>query len=139
MSDYNRRDLIVPLHPANPVARQSIGWPTAAMYGTGKENRRSARVGIRGAFAAVFGGHSWGIRGHSRAFARIMPLCGCHRLHANIMISLLFYSQLPLPASHRVRDIKTQKSCRAYLLYNINRENRPWGRSGGQCMAARAS
>ena len=66
MSDYNRRDLIVPLHPANPVARQSIGWPTAAMYGTGKENWLSARVGIRGAFAAVFGGHSWGIRGHSR-------------------------------------------------------------------------
>ena len=58
MSDYNRRHLIVPLHPANPVARQSIGWPTAAMYGTGKENWLSARVGIRGAFA--------GIRGHSR-------------------------------------------------------------------------
>ena len=90
MSDYNRRDLIVPLHPANPVARQSIGWPTAAMYGTGKENWLSARVGIRGAFAAVFGGHSWGIRGHSRAFARLMPLCGCHRLLAKIMISLMF-------------------------------------------------
>ena len=139
MSDYNCRDHIVPLPPANPVAHQSIGRPTAAMYGTGKENWLSARVGIRGAFAAVFGGHSWGIRGHSRAFARLMPLCGCHRLHANIMISLLFYSQLPLPASHRVRHIKTQNSCRADLLYNINRENRHWVRSGGQCMAARAS
>ena len=139
MSDYNRSHLIVPLHPANPVARQSIGWPTAAMYGTGKENWLSARVGIRGAFAAVFGGHSWGIRGHSRAFARLMLLCGCHRLHAHIMISLLFYSQVPLPASHRVRHIKTPKSWRADLLYNTNREHRPWRRSGGQCMAARAS
>ena len=116
MSDYNCRDHIVPLPPANPVAHQSIGWPTAAMYGTGKENWRSARVGIRGAFAAVFGGHSWGIRGHSRAFARLMLLCGCHRLHAHILISLLFYSQVPLPASHRVRHIKTPKSWRADLL-----------------------
>ena len=69
MSDYNRRDLIVPLHPANPVARQAIGWPTAAMYGTGKRigflhawafagHSRLFSVGIRGAFA--------GIRGHSR-------------------------------------------------------------------------
>ena len=139
MFDYNCRDHIVPLPPANPVEHQSIRRSTAAMYGTGKENWHFARVGIRGAFAAVFGGHSWGIRGHSRAFARLMPLCGCHRLHAKIMVSRLFCSQLPLPASHRTRHMKTQNSCRADLLYNTNRESQHWGRPGGQCMAARAS
>ena len=139
MSDYNRSHLIVPLHPANPVARQSIGWPTAAMYGTGKENWLSARVGIRGAFAAVFGGHSWGIRGHSRAFARLMPLCGCHRLHAKILISLRVAANYFFRPTTGSETYKTQNSCRADLLYNTNRENRPWGRPGGQCMAARAS
>ena len=99
--------------PPDRLAHQSNGHPAAAMYGTGRENWRSARVGIRGAFAAFFGGHSGGIRGHSRAFARLMPLFGCHRFHAKIMCSPMFCSKLRLRSSHRVRHRKTQNACRA--------------------------
>ena len=83
-----------------------------------------ARVGIRRAFAVILGGHSRGIRGHSRAFARLVPLFPLDGLHTQIKISPKFVYTSALWDAPRGHAEKTRNSCRADPLYNTINENR---------------
>ena len=65
--------------------------PTAPAISFSRANGRPARVGIRGVFAVVLGGYSWGIRAYSRAFASHMLRCDSKRLMLKIMISPSFH------------------------------------------------
>ena len=117
-------------HHPHPQEGRSQGWQVGALGARWKAASSAAREksgllsgGIRGAFAVIFGGHSGGIRGHSRAFAGILLQLHVDGCLTKIMISLQFFHGFWPGGCRRPSPKKTNNSCRADPLYNTSNEN----------------